>query len=158
MHHGSNIEDAVIEKGGDFTASDLVAALHEGLTKEERNIYFAERLSSQCALGGISNYFDMSISTYYYEILDALNAIGAGDIAKVLESCKQLIFGDDSVPIDDEQELMNYDFFTGGGDEISEKLDKIESDNEELIESLDEVITRYALDCAQKGLLTRKYD
>ena len=113
--------------------------------------------SSQIALQGLELFFEYSVGVYYYQIMDALAEIGATDMADVLESCKQVVFGDDDVPVNDFEQLEDF-VYAEGFEEKREKLEAIEEDSRSIVDAFDARQTAYVLECVEEGLLTRKYE
>jgi hypothetical protein len=159
-HYGSKLEDEARPADEEITSVEpFRSALHQGLTKEERAIYYSEGLSSQIGLHGLNLFFQYSVGIHYYEILEALYEIKSNDMAEALKSCKEVVFGDVDVPVDDLEkldEMINYNW-EENDKRLEEIADKIEKSGG-VYDLFDKRIKEYAMECVARGVLTRKYD
>jgi hypothetical protein len=140
--------------GGNKSAV-VIAALGAEFTNEEQVIYYCTEFDNQCNMSGLCNFFTDSISLSYYEVIAALGVIGAEDMIDDLKRCKHVIFGDQEVPVHDEDLL---DDFTHPDDPdrevvISSQLDAIDKDSFKRLEGFEKRLYHYVLSCASKGLL-----
>ena len=124
----------------------------------ERTICLLEKLSSQCNINGLQNFFEYSIAIHYYDILDALRIVGAFDMAEVLELCKYEVFGDIRVPIDDIDLLEKIINPEVNGEAIypqpwKERLNKIDDESNIIRYAFEARQMLYALQCEDAGLL-----
>jgi len=161
MHFGNKIEQEIIDNSGEMNSVEsLRTALHNALTKEERAIYFSESLSSQCNLSGLNLFFNYSIGVDYYDVVEALREIGCEDMIQALEACKNIVFGDDDVPIND-FEKMDKIVYADGAEERAESLEKIAKGTEGrggIQELFEKRQLEYVMECVERGALTKKYD
>lgn len=138
-------------------SAPILKALEQALNDEEKTIYFCETFSAQCNMSGLSNFFNDSIALFYYEVVAALDTIGASKMSHHLQRCKDLIFGEDDVPIDDEEELESYlDSERSDWEDIEEQLDEIEEECDEIKDAFEQLLTDYTLKCAEEGLLVKR--
>lgn len=67
------------------------------LPAEEKTIYFAERLSAQCNVDGVTNFFDHGIAPYYHHVIEALRHLESQPMIDVLEAIRKLVMRDHGI-------------------------------------------------------------
>lgn len=136
-----------------------ISAIRSAMNDEEQVIYFCESFSGQCNMSGMNNFFSDSIALYYYEVIGALEALGSEKMIQTLKRCKELIFGDQDVPVGDEESLDGFtDPDRPGWDEIEEQLEQIEEDSEDGKERFEDQLLQYAITCGKSGKLSKRID
>ena len=70
------------------------------LPSAEKAIYFAEQLSCQCNISGVTTFFDMEIAPYFHSIIEALRQLEAPPMIQVLEEIRKVVMGDHEITED----------------------------------------------------------
>jgi hypothetical protein len=86
---------AITEVINEQAKSDDDLAL--GLALDEKTIYFANRLSCQCNVDGVTNFFDYGIGPYYHTVIEALRRLEALPMIDVLEGIRRIVMGDHEI-------------------------------------------------------------
>ena len=67
--------------------------LAQELPTAEKTIYFAERLSCQYNIDGVTNFFDYGIAPYYHAVIGALRQLEALAMIELLEGIRKVVMG-----------------------------------------------------------------
>ena len=158
MQFGNKVEvEALAQRGENADKSAVaISALRGALNEDERVIYFCETFSAQCNMSGLNNFFKDSIGLFYYEVVWALERLGSVEMAQTLKRCKELIFGDQDVPVGDESRF--YEFISPDRpdwDEIEGELDQIDEDSGEERELFEDRLLQFAIASGESGKLTK---
>lgn len=81
-------------------------------------------------------------------------------MAEALMSCKEVVFGDADVPVDDFEKLDEM-VYADGTEERAERLEMIADEVEKsggVCEFFDRRLNEYVMECVARGALTKKYD
>ena len=70
------------------------------LPTAEKTIYFAERLSCQCNMSGVTTFFDMGIGPFYHTVIEALQHLGATPMIESLEGIRKAVMGEHEITED----------------------------------------------------------
>ena len=158
MHRGEEVVSEAVEKlayDGDMSEA-VISAIQKEMNEEERVIYFCESFSAQCNMSGLNNFFSDSISLVYYEVVSALETLGSEKMVDALKGCKEVIFGNQDVPVADEERLEEFlDPGRPNWDTIEERLEKIEDDSLEDRERFEHSLSQYTVTCGEAGKIPK---
>lgn len=151
---GETIEDLADD---DDKSAAAISAIRRAMSDEEQVIYFCESFSGQCNMSGMNNFFTDSIALFYYEVIAALETLGAPKASEALKRSKGAIFGDQDVPVNDEERLEEFtDPDRPDWDEVEEQLEQIEEEFEdEEKEIFESRLIDYAIACGADGKLLK---
>ena len=121
----------------------------EALTAEERNIDLLWSLDALIRCSGLRHFFDEGISCEFPAILEALNQIGAPDMAAILESMKIVALGDAPFPNPDDLEDAEFawveEHWGGDSDAQWAEMDRIDDESRTIQDSFFKRLKRYIL-------------
>ena len=108
-------------------------------------------------MSGMNNFFDCSIGLFYYEVIAALETLGVPKTSEALKSSKEAIFGDQDVPVNDEDRLDEFtDLDRPDWDEVEEQLEQIEEEFEDEQKAIFESrLIDYTIACGADGKLSK---